>query len=141
MAGRERVLRVRLRNGDDRPLDVRGVSLSVPVERVVFEADAERRYRLAYGSREPAPAFDLARTVGDPGAWAAAATDVALGATRHEAKAAERAPWSERHPALLWGGLLAVVAALGLLTLRALRQARALSAGRAARPRVLRSVR
>jgi hypothetical protein len=97
--------------------------VSVPVERVVFEAAAGRSYRLVYGSREPAPTFDLARTVGDPAAWAAGAADVALGAVRRNAPLPAPVPWTERHPALLWGGLLAVVAALGLLTLRALRQA------------------
>jgi hypothetical protein len=124
VAGRERALRVRLRNGDDRPLDVRGVALRVPVERVVFEAAPGRRYRLAYGSGAPRPAFDLARTVADLPAWAAGASDVPLGPPRlGPARAAAEPPWSERHPALLWGGLLAVVAVLGALTLRALRQA------------------
>ena len=123
VAGRERVLRVRLRNGDDRPLEVRGVSVRAPIERVVFEAAAGGSYRLAYGSlREPSPSFDLARSVGDPSAWAAAAADVPLANARRNSPAAPPLPWTERHPELLWGGLLAVVAALGLLTWRALRQ-------------------
>ncbi len=123
VSGRERVLRVRLRNGDDRPLELRGVGVRAPLERVAFEAAAGRSYRLAYGApRELSPSFDLALTAGDPGAWAAAAVDVPLAAARRRGPAASAAPWTERHPALLWGGLLAVVAALGLLTWRALRQ-------------------
>ena len=38
-------------------------------------------------------------------------------------RSASRLPWTERHPSLLWGGLLAVVLALGALTYGALRRA------------------
>ena len=80
VCGRERVLRVRLRNRDDRPLAIRGVVVRVPIERVVFEAASGRSHALRYGSRDlAAPAFDLARTVGDVGAWAAAAREGWLG--------------------------------------------------------------
>jgi hypothetical protein len=121
VAGRERVVRVRLRNRDDRPLEVTGARVRVPVERVVFEAGTGHRYRLVYGSTEAPPRFDLGRTVGDVGAWAAGARDAALGPPRRlRAGAANEAPWTERHPALLWAGLVAVVAALGTLTWRAI---------------------
>ena len=40
--GRERALRVRVRNLDDRPLQVRGVAVRVPVERLLFEAEPPR---------------------------------------------------------------------------------------------------
>ena len=122
VAGRERALRVRLRNRDDRPLDVRTARVRVPVERVVFEAAGSRTYRLVYGSTEAPPEFDLARTVGDVGAWAAGAREAPLGAPRRLAAAAgEEVPWTERHPALLWAGLVAVVVALGALTWRGVR--------------------
>ena len=125
VAGRERVLRVRLRNRDDRPLEVRGASVRVPAERVVFEAAASREYRLVYGSSDPPPVFDLSRTVGDPAAWAAGAREAALSAPRRlVADRAEGRPWTERHPALLWAGLVAVVAALGALTWRAMPRGR-----------------
>jgi hypothetical protein len=120
---RERVLRLRVRNGDDRPLELRGVAVRVPVERAVFEAAPGGRYRLVYGSNAAAPRFDLARSVGDARAWAASAVPVPLGAARRlAAPPAAALPWTERHPALLWGGLVAVVVVLGLLTARALRQ-------------------
>jgi hypothetical protein len=125
VCGRERVLRVRLRNRDDRPLPIRGVSVRVPIERLVFEAAPGRRHALRYGSPDlPAPAFDLERTVGDVAAWAAAAREGGLGQEQvaHPSEG-PRVPWSERHPALLWAGLVAVVAALGALTYRALRRA------------------
>jgi hypothetical protein len=122
VSGRERALRVRLLNRDDRPLDVRAVRVRVPVERVVFEAAQGRQYRLAYGSSDAAPEFDLARTVEDVEAWAGGSAEAPLGPPRKLAAAASgEAPWTERHPALLWAGLLAVVAALGGLTWRAVR--------------------
>jgi hypothetical protein len=46
-----------------------------------------------------------------------------LGAPVRRDAVADVLPWTERHPALLWVGLLAVVAALGALTWRALRSA------------------
>jgi hypothetical protein len=123
--GRERSLRLRVRNRDDRPLRVRGVVAGVPVERLLFEAAAPGTYRLTYGSADrPAPVYDLARTSGDLEAWAEAARPGSLAPVRRTASpAVEGLPWTERHPALLWAGLLAVVVALGGLTLAALRRA------------------
>jgi hypothetical protein len=121
VSGRERAVRVRLANRDDRPLGVTGVALNAPVERVVFEAGPGRHYRLTYGSFERAPGFDLAATVGNVGAWAGDARPALLGEARRVASAPAAVPWTERHRALLWGGLLAVVLALAALTRRALR--------------------
>jgi hypothetical protein len=45
---------------------------------------------------------------------------IEAGAPRGEVAGDEDRPWTERHPSLLWGGLLAVVVALGGLTWRAL---------------------
>jgi hypothetical protein len=123
--GRARALRVRVRNLDDRPLRVRGVALRVPAERLMFEAERPGRYRLTYGSADrPSPAYDLARTAGDLAAWGEATSLAFLGPPRRLAAAGDGSlPWTERHPSLLWGGLLAVVVALGALTWRALRPA------------------
>lgn len=119
--GREPALRVRLANRDDQPLEVRGVTAHVPVERVVFEAGPGRLYRLAYGSGQPALGFDLAATVGDVTAWSADARPAALGESRRLVAPPAELPWTDRHPVLLWGGLIAVVLALAGLTWRALR--------------------
>ena len=120
VAGRARAVRLRLRNRDDRPLRVVGVSVVVPVERLLFEAPREGGYTLTYGAPElAAPTYDLARTLGeDPEASAAE-----LGPPVRRAVVADVLPWTERHPFLLRVGLLIVVAALGAVTWRALRSA------------------
>lgn len=124
VSGRERALRLRIRNRDDRPLSIRGVRVAVPVERVVFEAAPGRRYRLTYGSPDlPAPAYDLGRTIGEPRVWAAAASAVPLGPLVRMPSASAPLPWTERHPALFWAGLLVVVAGLAAVTWRALKAA------------------
>ncbi len=124
-SGRERRLRLRIFNRDDAPLEIRGGSIFVPRERVLFVAAPGRAYRLSYGSqRATAPSFDLQRTVGDPRAWAASAGEGGLGPPlRTDARSAAQRPWTERHPSLLWAGLVFVALALGALTWRALRDA------------------
>lgn len=125
VGGRERVLRLRIRNRDDRPLAVRGAVALVPVERLVFEARAGGQYRLRYGeARLSAPSYDLARTAGDPVLFAARAQEAPLRAPQAVPVAPPAPPpWTERNPALLWMGLVAVVTALGAVTWRALRAA------------------
>jgi hypothetical protein len=117
-SGRARVLRLRLRNGDDRPLRIQGVSVVVPVERLLFEASHAAEYALTYGAPDlGAPTFDLARTLGeDPDAATAE-----LGPPIRREVVADVLPWTERHPLLLWIGLVLVVAGLAALTWRALR--------------------
>jgi len=118
--GRARALRVRILNGDDRPLVITGVRVRVPVERLVFDAEPGVEYRLTYGAPDLGPpAYDLARTLGEDPETSAAE----LGPPVRGAVEADVLPWSERHPRLLWIGLLVVVAALGLVTWRALRSA------------------
>jgi hypothetical protein len=123
--GRGRSLRIRVRNRDDRPLRLRAVVVRVPVERLLFEASPPGRYRLTYGSAgRGAPSYDLARTAGDVATWGASARPTRLGPPRRLTAGEEaKRPWTERHPSLLWAGLLAVVLALGALTYGALRRA------------------
>jgi hypothetical protein len=124
VAGRHRVIRLRIRNRDDAPLPVAGATVMAAVERIAFEAAPGRRYRLSYGDpRRTSPSYDLARTAGDPALFAARARETALGPPVHAPADLAEVPWTERNPALLWGGLVAVVLALGVLTRQALRTA------------------
>jgi hypothetical protein len=116
--GRSRGLRVRVQNGDDRPLVFENVRVRVPVERVIFEAEPGGEYRLSYGSRDlTAPEYDLARTLDEDPEVALAE----MGPPVRRRFEADVLPWSERHPLLLWIGLLVVVAGLAFVTWRALR--------------------
>lgn len=124
VAGRERALRLRIANRDDQPLQIRSASVEVPIERVLFEALPGQGYRLRYGGAPgAAPQFDLSRTAGDPASYGVNAVEARLGPPRAVAEGADTRPWTERHPRLLWAGLLLVVAALGAVTFRALRAA------------------
>jgi hypothetical protein len=119
VAGRARVVRLRIRNRDDRPLRVTDVSVAVPVERLLFEA-ADGDHTLTYGAPKlTAPTYDLARTLDDEPVTSVAT----LGPPVRRDVVADILPWTERHPVLLWAGLLMVVAALGAVTWRALRSA------------------
>jgi len=119
--GRARVLRVRIRNRDDRPLEVRGVTVMVPQERLVFEAASPHRYRLTYGDAglEP-PVYDVERTVGDAALWIAQASEGRWEPPAVRVRERPRPPWTERHPAVLWAGLVAAVGLLAGVTWRAL---------------------
>ncbi len=123
-SGRARVLRLRIQNRDDKPLDIRGVTVFAPLERLVFDAAATRTYRLTYGQPELGPpAYDIARTVGDPAVWIAQASSGRLEAPVRITPPPRSVPWTERYPSLLWGGLVAVVAVLGVVTWRAMKAA------------------
>jgi hypothetical protein len=120
VAGRERHVRLRIRNGDDQPLAIGVVTVTVPTERLLFEAAPGRSYVLTYGATGlGAPSFDLPRTIVDVEAWQAGARPAALGAPRR-VPTKSRVAWTEAHPALLWTGLVLAVLALGALTWRAL---------------------
>jgi hypothetical protein len=95
----------------------------VPVERLAFEARPGAPYVLSYGDPTLSPpVYDLARTAGDPALFAARAADAEVLAPRLVASPAPAPPpWTERHPAVLWAGLVVVVGALGAVTWRALK--------------------
>ena len=125
VTGRGRLLRVRLNDLGGAPLDVRGATVRVPVEHVVFDAEPGHRYRLTYGRGDRrAPSFEIQRTVGDAAVWIAQAAEGYLGPPRRASTALSRLPlW--RHP-LAWAG-----GALGLLAMAVL-------AIRRRKPRVIR---
>jgi hypothetical protein len=119
--GREDALRVRIRNRDDRPLQVETASVLGAVGRLAFEVRPGRRYTLQYGAPDrAAPSYDLERTVGDTAAWIAGAAEAFLLSPDLRRIVVHRA-WTERHPTLLWAGLVAAAAVLGALTWRAIR--------------------
>lgn len=112
---------VTIDNGDDAPLAIERVRLQMLERKLCFEAAANARYVLFYG--DPAlndPHYDYA-TLFTPQADASLA---AMGTEQpnpaYQPRPDER-PFTEKHPALLWVALIAVVALLGGLALRSVK--------------------
>lgn len=115
-----RFWRVEVLNRNDPPLAGARVQLLGTPRRVVFRAEAGRTYRLLMGHpRATAAQYEMARLTPEVELEAAAAAS--LGTIAVNPAWADPAPWTERHPYLLWMALLAAAAIVGLLALRALR--------------------
>jgi hypothetical protein len=124
-AGRGRLLRVRLHDGDETPLDVRQVGIRVPVEHLVFEAEVGHRYRLSYGRGDRrAPSYEIHRTVGDAAVWIAQAAEAYLGPPRRPPSAISKLPFW-RHPLSWVGGVFILIVASALAGRRVLHRRRA----------------
>ena len=112
--------RVTIYNGSDRPLTGLQIHAMEIPRRIVFRAGANHRYRILAGNpRATAPSYDLARTV--DAATLDAAHDAAVGGVSDNANYADPAPWTDRHPWVLWAAAILAVAAIGLLAMRTMR--------------------
>lgn len=121
---RARFLRVEIVNRNDAPLAGTTLSLYATPRRVVLRAEPGRSYRLLYGNpRTAAAQYEMAQVT--PAAALEAAAPAELGPGVANTAYADPAPWTERHPAVLWAALIAALAALGLLALRALKSSAA----------------
>jgi len=116
-----RHLRIRIENGDDRPLPISAVELWRTRRGLVFRAEPGRSYDLWYGRPgAPAPVYDIARlpltTTPDrlPLASLGPARTMPL-------RPPPPAPWSERHPVVFWAVLALVILLMAWVILRALR--------------------
>jgi hypothetical protein len=117
---RARFLRVEVVNRSDGPLAGATLSLYTTPRRVVFTAEPGRSYRLLYGNpRALAADYEMARVT--PAAALEAAPPAELGPEVANAAYVDPAPWSERHPVVLWAALIATLAVLGVLAIRALK--------------------
>ncbi len=112
---------VTIENEDDAPLALERVRLQMLVRRLCFEAVPNARYALFYGDAGlTAPHYDYA-TVSVPQSDASqAAAGPEQANPIYQLRPDER-PFTERHPALLWVALIAVVALLGGLALRSVK--------------------
>jgi hypothetical protein len=108
---------VTIDNGDDAPLAISSVRLEMLERRLCFEADAPAGYVLFYG--DPAlssPHYDYAAFFTSKADAAAAAAGAEESSTAYQPRPDER-PFTEKHPALLWVALIAVIALLGGIAL------------------------
>jgi len=111
---------VAIENGDDQPLPVAAVRLEMRQRKICFDASAAvDGLALFYGDPGlAAPVYDYAKLF-RPAEKALAAT---LGPERlnpaYRPAPAEKLPFTQRHPEVLWVALIAVVCALGMVALR-----------------------
>jgi hypothetical protein len=117
------ILRAIIHNGDDLPLKIAGARLQQYERRIYFDATSGTQAKLYYGDEKLGPpVYDYAKLFQKD----AGASLVLLGAEEinnaYTGRPDER-PWSERHPAVLWGAILAAVLILGGIALRSMRAA------------------
>jgi len=112
--------RVVVYNHDDAPIaDLKATLYAVP-RRLVFRAEPGRTYRLLFGNtRASTPVYDMARLTDT--VELDAASPASIGVTAANPAYRDQAPWSERHPWVLWVALGLAVVVLGGLAVRTLR--------------------
>lgn len=109
-------------NGDDPPLAITDVRLEMAERQLCFDAAAGASYTLYYGDAAlTSPQYDYAKLFA-PDTNAVQAT---LGPEKENPQYRNRPdarPFTERHPALLWVALIAVVLVLSMVALRTAKQ-------------------
>jgi Protein of unknown function (DUF3999) len=126
IAGRgQGTLKVVVHNGDDPPLKITGARLEQYERRIYFDAASGNAVTLYYGDTQlSAPVYDYAKLFQKD----ANASAIDLGAETGNGGYTGRPdgrPWSERHPAVLWGAIIGAVLVLGALALNSLKSSTA----------------
>jgi hypothetical protein len=122
--GRSRSLRVEIVNGNDAPLRLAAPQLYITPQRIAFEEQAGRGYRLIYGQeRAEGAEYDLVRRLS--AAQLASVVAGQLGPEEVNTDWADPRPWTETHDSFLWLVLLAAVMLLWYAAVRSLRKSAA----------------
>lgn len=112
---------ITIENGDDRPIQLKSVTLQMQERTLCFDAVEGAAYTLYYGDAAlAAPRYDYA-TLFAPQPNAAQAT---LGPERHNPVFKPRPdtrPFTEKHPVLLWVVLALVIALLAAIAFRSVK--------------------
>jgi len=115
-----RYLRVEILNGNDKPLTLPTLTVSMVPRLILFRPAAGHSYRLAYGNEKAQPPqYDLERTL-----HVSATEEAFPDALAHEVENSgyqDPRPFSERHPELLWTALALAAIALAYTALRTMR--------------------
>ncbi len=121
ISGNSEPVTLRIDNGDNPPLEIAAAQPLSIEHRVYFDPQGKALLRLYYGDEKlTAPVYDYARFFHVEPATAEAQLGPGAHNPQYAARPDER-PWSERHTAILWTAMLAVVLALALLAFRGLR--------------------
>lgn len=110
--------KITIDNGDDRPIDIQSIRLEMIERSICFDAAPSAAFTLYFG--DPAlspPQYDYARLFAHQPNAAQATLGPEQPNPTYSARPDQR-PFTERHPALLWIALIAVVALLGAIALR-----------------------
>jgi hypothetical protein len=112
---------ISIQNGDDAPLPMGPVHLQMLQRELCFPSAANGSYTLFYGDPAlAAPMYDYAALfTPQPNAMQVSAGPEQRNAF-YQARPDER-PFTEKHPALLWAALVAVIALLGGIAFRSTR--------------------
>lgn len=114
---------VAIDNGDDEPLTMKSVRLEMLQRSLCFDAAANTHYALFYGdSALTAPRYDYAKLFVPQADTASATAGPEQPNSTYQPRPDMR-PFTEKHPALLWIALVAVIALLGWIALRSHRRA------------------
>lgn len=117
----QKEIRVVVHNGDDAPLRITSVSLQQYERRIYFDSPAHTQLMLYYGDEKlQGPEYDYARLFQADNKAIAATLGAETTNTAYTGRPDDR-PWSERHPVVLWGAIVAAVLVLGGLALRSLK--------------------
>jgi hypothetical protein len=109
---------VTIENGDDAPLKMKRVRLEMLQRSLCFESAGNASYTLYYGDPAlTAPRYDYATLFAAQADAAQIAAGAEQGNPTYQSRPDER-PFTEKHPGLLWAGLVAVIAVLGGIALR-----------------------
>jgi phosphotransferase system HPr-like phosphotransfer protein len=116
-AGSDAEVTVAIENEDDRPIALRAVRLEMRQRKLCFDAPAEP-VTLYYGDDSlRAPFYDYSRLFQPTAASTPAQLEPEEPNPLYVPRTIERS-FTERHPAILWAALLAVVAVLGTIAFR-----------------------
>ena len=115
---------ISIQNGDDAPLPMGPVQLQMLQRELCFASAATAHYTLFYGDPAlTAPMYDYAALFTPQPDAMQVSTGPEQRNPLYQARPDER-PFTERHPALLWAALIAVIALLGGIALRSTRGSR-----------------
>jgi hypothetical protein len=115
---------ITVHNQDDAPIDIRSVTLQMIARTLCFDAAPGAAYTLYYGDPAlTAPHYDYAALFTPDKTAARASLGPALLNPRYQPRPDTR-PFTEKHPALLWIALLAVIFLLGVIALRSAKHLR-----------------
>jgi hypothetical protein len=117
----QKTIKVIIHNGDDTPLKLTGARLEQLERRIYFEAPTSGQVKLYYGDEKlQRPVYDYAKLFLREKTATAAQVSAETNNTAFTGRPDDR-PWSERHPMVLWIGIVGAVVVLGTIALRSMR--------------------